>query len=394
MARGIVLVLDSFGIGGAPDATKYNDLGADTFGHIIEYRQKQQKTLSIPHLTRLGLLHAHALSAGKIFSKAPLIGQYAVAQEKSVGKDTPSGHWEMMGLPVMSDWGYFPPEYPSFPESLLTALAQAHNLPGFLGNSHASGTEIINQHGDEHCATGKLIIYTSADSVLQIAAHEETFGLERLYAVCDTARELVNAYQIGRVIARPFIGAAGHYERTGNRRDLSVPPHGDTFLDEFYRRGGRVISIGKIADIFAHRSISETIKADGNDALFEATLAAVKNENSHALIFTNFVDFDSKYGHRRDCEGYARALESFDARLPALLEAMRPDDILILTADHGCDPTWPGSDHTRENVPVLYYKHGIEPGSLGVYPSFEIVADLLKMHLSTTSQLAETSAII
>ena len=380
MSRAIVLVLDSFGIGGAPDAEKYGDQGANTLGHILEHREKQNNPLTIPNLENLGLLHALALSTGESEASDLLIGQYAAASEKSFGKDTPSGHWEMMGLPVMYDWGYFPKEYPSFPDKLLNALAEKFDIPGFLGNCHASGTEIINLHGNEHCETGKLIVYTSADSVFQIAAHEESFGLQKLYDVCDYARTLVDEYNIGRVIARPFVGASGQYERTGNRRDLATPPHADTFLDTFTKSGGHVVSIGKIADIFAHRGISEKIKGDGNAALFDATLECMKTAKDNSLIFTNFVDFDSKYGHRRDIEGYANALEYFDKRLPELLECLQDDDLLILTADHGCDPSWPGSDHTRENIPVLAYQKRCKPGSLGQQDSFAFVSQLLEKH--------------
>jgi phosphopentomutase len=271
----------------------------------------------------------------------------------------------------MFDWGYFTDKENTFPQELLDALVERAGLPGYLGNCHASGTTIIAELGDEHVRTGKPIFYTSADSVFQIAAHEEAFGLDRLYELCDIARELVDEYRIGRVIARPFVGdGPDSYVRTGNRRDLTTPPHADTVLDKLVAAGGEVISVGKIADIYAHKGITTKIKASGNAALFDATLDALEGAGDRTIVFTNFVDFDMLYGHRRNVDGYAEALEYFDRRLPELLAAMREDDVVFLCADHGCDPTWEGTDHTRERIPVLAYGKGIEPGALGKRETF------------------------
>jgi phosphopentomutase len=383
MGRAILLVLDSFGIGGAADAVRFGDEGADTFGHIARERAASPAgPLVLPNLARLGLFHASRDSTGEFpagaIRDAPITGAYGFAEELSSGKDTPSGHWEIAGLPVLFDWGYFTKPTDTFPQDLLDALVERAKLPGYLGNCHASGTEIIARLGDEHVRTGKPIFYTSADSVFQIAAHEEAFGLQRLYDLCDIARELVDEYRIGRVIARPFVGDSPKtYVRTGNRRDLTTPPHADTVLDKLKAAGGDVIGIGKIPDIFANRGITQKVKATGNAALFDATLEALKKAPDRSIVFTNFVDFDMLYGHRRDVEGYASALEYLDARLPELLAAMRDDDVLILTADHGCDPTWRGTDHTREHIPVLAYGAGVQPGPLGKRETFADIGQSL-----------------
>ena len=358
MSRAIILVLDSFGIGATADADTFGDTGSDTFGHIAEARAAAGTPLALPNLARLGLFRAGAESTGRQAAGAPgdveIIGAYGHAAEMSSGKDTPSGHWEIAGVPVMFDWGYFTEKTDTFPKKLLDQLVERAGLPGYLGNCHASGTTIIAELGDEHVRTGKPIFYTSADSVFQIACHEEAFGLERLYELCDIARELVDEYNVGRVIARPFIGdGPDNYARTGNRRDLTTPPHMPTVLDKLVEQGGDVISIGKIADIYAHQGITQKIKASGNAALFDATVEAVQSAGDRTIIFTNFVDFDMLYGHRRDVDGYARALEWFDAQLPRLFAHLGHGDLMIFTADHGNDPTWVGTDHTRERVPVL-----------------------------------------
>lgn len=375
MGRAIILVLDSFGIGATADAPRFGDAGADTFGHIARERAAEGKPLRLPNLARLGLFHASRDSTGSFppgaVADTEIAGAYGFAEELSSGKDTPSGHWEIAGVPVMFDWGYFTDKENTFPEALLDKLVERANLPGYLGNCHASGTAIIARLGDEHVKTGKPIFYTSADSVFQIACHEEAFGLERLYELCDIARELVDEYNVGRVIARPFVGdSPSSYTRTGNRRDLTTPPHADTVLDKLVAAGGEVISIGKIADIYAHQGITKKVKATGNAALFDATLEALQGAGDRSIVFTNFVDFDMLYGHRRDVEGYANALEYFDLRLPELLEAMREDDVLFICADHGCDPTWQGTDHTREHIPVLACGKGIAPGALGKRDTF------------------------
>ncbi|MBT8107825.1 MAG: phosphopentomutase [Gammaproteobacteria bacterium] len=385
MARAIILVLDSFGIGATADAEAFGDSGSDTFGSIARVRAQSGRPLQLPNLARLGLFHAGRESTGSfaagVDADVEIIGAYGHAAELSSGKDTPSGHWEIAGLPVLFDWGYFTGKTDTFPRELLDELILRADLPGVLGNCHASGTTIIAELGDEHVRTGKPIVYTSADSVFQVACHEEAFGLQRLYDLCDIARELVDEYRIGRVIARPFIGdAPDNYVRTGNRRDLTTPPHAPTVLDKLTAKGGDVISIGKIADIYAHQGITQKIKASGNAALFDATLGAMPEAPDDSIIFTNFVDFDMLYGHRRDVDGYAQALEYFDGRLPEAMELMRDGDVLILCADHGCDPTWEGSDHTREHIPVLVYGSGVKPGSLGRRETFADIGQSLATH--------------
>ena len=385
MSRAIVLVLDSLGIGAAPDAARFGDVGADTLGHVAEARG-EQGGLVIPNLAALGLVHAHRGSTGRALPELPapaqVEGAWGYAREVSTGKDTPSGHWEIAGVPVRFDFGYFGQREKSFPPALLTQLIERAGLPGLLGNCHASGTEIIARLGADHLATGRPIAYTSADSVFQIAAHEQAFGLERLYEVCRIARELLMPYNIGRVIARPFLGnAETGFVRTGNRRDYSLKPPAPTVLDQLVAAGGEVWAVGKIADIYAHSGISREIKADGNTALFDATLEAVGEAGDRSLVMTNFVDFDMLYGHRRDPEGYAAALERFDRRLPELLAVLNDDDLLILTADHGCDPTFVGTDHTREHVPILARGGGLKPGAIGARSSFADIGQSVAEHL-------------
>ncbi len=383
MKRAIVLVLDSFGIGATADADRFGDAGADTLGSIARMRAAGERgPLDLPNLARLGLFEAHREANGAYAAGAgpvdAVTGAFGYAEELSSGKDTPSGHWEIAGVPVLFDWGYFTERRDTFPPELLAGLIDRAGLPGMLGNCHASGTTIIRELGEEHCRTGKPIVYTSADSVFQIAAHEVAFGLERLYELCDIARELVDEYRIGRVIARPFVGdSAEDFVRTGNRRDLTTPPHAPTVLDKLVAEGGEVISIGKIADIYAHQGITQKIKASGNAALFDATLKALDDAPDRSIVFANFVDFDMLYGHRRDVAGYAGALEYFDSRLPELEARLGPDDLLVLTADHGCDPTWEGSDHTREHIPVLASGDAVRPGSIGKRATFADIGQSL-----------------
>lgn len=394
MARAFLLVLDSFGVGATPDADRFGDVGADTLGHIAAARAvSPQGPLSLPFMTALGLgkigeLVSGAVPPGLEYS-GPVTGLWGAAREQSNGKDTPSGHWEMAGVPVRFDWGLFPNTVPSFPVALTDALIERAGLPGVLGNCHASGTTILEDLGDEHVRTGKPIVYTSADSVFQIAAHEDAFGLERLYEVCHIARELVDAYKVGRVIARPFVGANGVYSRTGNRHDYTVPPPVPTLLERLADAGHEVVSIGKIADIFAHQGPTRKISANGNEALFDLTLAEVDRAPDGALVFANFVDFDSVFGHRRNVAGYAGALEAFDRRLPELAARLKEGDVVILTADHGCDPTWRGTDHTREHVPVLAFGPGVATGSLGIRDSFADIGQTVAGHLGLTAALPE-----
>jgi phosphopentomutase len=397
--RAIILVLDSFGVGATADADKFGDVGADTFGHIAAVRAESDAgPLKLPNLASLGLFHAGKESTG-VFHPGhdpdiEVIGAYGHAAELSSGKDTPSGHWEIAGVPVLFEWGYFTGKDGAFPEELLNELIERADLPGVLGNCHASGTTIIAELGDEHVASGKPIVYTSADSVFQIACHEESFGLDRLYDLCDIARKLVDKYNIGRVIARPFIGDGPEtYARTGNRRDLTTPPHAPTVLDKLAESGGEVVSVGKISDIYAHMGITKKIKASGNEALFEATLDAMRDAGDRSIVFTNFVDFDMLYGHRRDVDGYATALEYLDGRLPEIIDLMGEGDLLVLCADHGCDPTWPGSDHTREYIPVLAYGAGVSAGSLGRRESFADIGQSLATHFDLAPMDYGTSFI-
>ena len=379
MARGFVLVMDSFGIGAAADAAA-EDQGADTLGHIAAAAR-----LHLPNLDRCGLGLAAQASSGSLpagFAPTPAIdAAWGFAVERSRGKDTPSGHWEMMGVPVERAFATFPAGPPSFPRALTDALIVEGGLPGLLGDCHASGTEIIAALGAEHLATGRPIVYTSADSVLQIAAHEESFGLERLDALCRIARTLADPYNIGRIIARPFVGGPGSFRRTANRHDYAVPPPAPTLLDRLVASGGSVHAIGKIADIFAGRGISSSVTAADNAATFDALLAAAEDAPPRALVFANFNDFDTLYGHRRDVRGYAAALAAFDARLPVFRAALRPGDIAIISADHGCDPSWRGTDHTREHVPVLAFGSSIAPRPLGRRDSFADIGQTLAQHL-------------
>lgn len=394
MARAFLFVLDSFGIGGAPDAAAFGDAGADTLGHIAaacntgsaDRAGLRKGPLHLPNMTMLGLAQAAITATGNApagldAGREPQ-GFYAAAQEISRGKDTPSGHWEIAGVPAKQEWGYFPHTVPTFPPELTKSILEKTGLPGILGDCHASGTEIIARLGEDHIRTGKPICYTSSDSVYQIAAHEDHFGLQRLYELCETVFELVAPLNIGRVIARPFVGSnSNDFTRTGNRRDFAVPPPEPTLLDRVTGHGSRVIAVGKIGDIFAHQGIGEVRKASGNMALFDATLGAIADAGDGDLVFTNFVDFDSLYGHRRDVAGYAAALEAFDVRLPEVTSRLKAGDMLILTADHGCDPTWHGTDHTRERVPVLGTGPGMAAGSLGVFQTFSDIAETIAEHL-------------
>ena len=355
-------------------------LEPNTFGAIArrcaegKANDGREGPLKLPNLSKLGLAMAAKESTGELpagFSETEVIGAYGYAAELSSGKDTPSGHWEMAGVPVLFDWGYFSDKQNSFPKELTDKILERAGLEDYLGNCHASGTAILEELGQEHMRSGKPIFYTSADSVFQIACHEQSFGLENLYRLCEIARQELEPYNIGRVIARPFVGTnASDFARTGNRRDYAVEPPSKTVLDKLKAAGGEVVSVGKISDIYAHCGITKKVKASGLKELFDATLEQVKQAGDNTIVFTNFVDFDSHYGHRRDVAGYARALEYFDARLPELLALLDDKDLLILTADHGCDPTWSGSDHTREHVPVLALGAGLKPGSLGKRNSF------------------------
>jgi phosphopentomutase len=394
MARAFLFVLDSFGVGGGPDAVAYGDDGSNTLGHIAEFCAAgaadraglRAGPLSLPNMSALGLMQIAKTATGRFPAGMPvpekIYGIHGCANEVSRGKDTPSGHWEIAGTPVTFEWGYFPTEGDAFPPQLIEALCSAAEVPGILGNCHASGTEIIARFGEEHIRTGKPICYTSADSVFQVAAHETHFGLDRLLSFCRIARALLDHYNIGRVIARPFVGeTASTFERTGNRRDFSVPPPEPTLLDRLVNDGRKVHAVGKIGDIFAHQGVSRVIKANGNDALMDASLAAMEEAQDGELVFTNFVDFDMVYGHRRDVPGYAAALEAFDARLPNVHRKLVPGDLVILTADHGCDPTWRGTDHTRERVPILAYGPGLKSRDIGIRSTYADIGETVARHL-------------
>lgn len=387
MPRAILCILDSVGIGGAPDAAAYGDAGANTLGHIAEAcadgrgdREGLRKGLiSLPNMDALGLGAAARLSTGALppgLSDQPRGGRFGVGREVSKGKDTPSGHWEMAGVPVPFEWGYFPHTEPTFPPDLIEKLIAEAKLPGILGNKHASGTTIIAELGEESIRTGKPICYTSADSVFQIAAHETHFGLERLYEICRIAFELTAPLRIGRVIARPFVGETpNEFKRTGNRRDFAIPPPEPTLLDRAKDAGRQVFAIGKISDIYAGQGVTHKIKATGNMALFDRTVEALDMAEDGAFVMVNFVDFDQEFGHRRDVPGYADALERLDSRLPELIARLRDDDLLILSADHGNDPTWKGSDHTREQVPILLFSPSLPVGTVGVRPTFADIGE-------------------
>ena len=359
MKRTFILMMDSFGIGAAADADKFGDVGANTLGHIAKAcaagEIEGRGALNLPNLSKLGLGHAGELASGTfpagLNKDVEVIGAYGFAQELSSGKDTPSGHWEIAGVPVLFEWGYFHDHHNSFPQELLDAIVEKAGLPGYLGNCHASGTQVLDDLGEEHMRTGKPILYTSADSVFQIACHEETYGLEKLYELCHIVRELLEPYNIGRVIARPFVGSGkGNFKRTGNRHDYSVLPPAPTVLDYMKEAGGQVVSIGKIADIYAQQGITKQVKGTGLTELWDRTLEEVKAAGDQTIVFTNSVDFHS--------------------RLAELFDLLQDGDVVVLTADHGCDPTWSGTDHTREYIPVLFYGKPVKAGSVGRRETF------------------------
>lgn len=394
MPRALLIVLDSVGIGGAADAAAYGDAGADTVGHIAEVCARgagdrvglRDGPLRLPNLVALGLGLACEASTGRLppnldASGAPT-GAWGHGVETSLGKDTPSGHWEIAGCPVDFDWGYFPDTVPAFPPELTAALIQEAALPGLIGDGHASGTAIIDELGAEHMRTGKPIAYTSVDSVFQIAAHEEAFGLERLYETCRIGRRLCDPYRIGRVIARPFVGAPeSGFTRTGNRRDFAIPPPRDTLLDRMEAACRSIVTIGKIGDIFAHRGTGREIKPHGNEACLTAALDALRTLPDGGLVFASLVDFDSDFGHRRDVPGYAAALEAFDRRVPDIWAALDATDLCVMTADHGNDPTWRGTDHTRENVPILAFGPNVGRGPIGRRKTLADIGASIAAHL-------------
>jgi phosphopentomutase len=397
--RALLIVLDSLGCGGAEDAQKYGDDGADTLGHIAracasghaDVPGLRNGPLKMPTLASLGLGLAAGASAGTVppgLEVAAPQGLCGYGVEQSAGKDTPSGHWELAGTPVPFAFGYFPATDPAFPPNLVAEIISRGQLPGILGDCHASGIAIIDDLGEEHLATGKPIFYTSTDSVLQIAAHEEAFGLQRLYKLCELVRELVNPLHIGRVIARPFLGSdRASFKRTPHRRDYSLQPPQGNILDSAAATGIEVCCIGKIGDIFGHRNTGREIKGRDDMDLFDRMLGEWDAMPDRSLMFANFVDLDTDFGHRRNVSGYAAGLERFDARMTELLPRLRAGDLVVMSADHGNDPTWTGTDHTREHVPILAFGPGIAGGSIGRRETFADAGATIARYL----QLAPTT---
>jgi phosphopentomutase len=395
MSRAFLIVMDSVGIGGAPDAHQFfnagqPDTGSNTVLHIAsacaagQAEEGRSGPLHVPHLDALGLGRAVTLASGAtpLGLTATPTGRWAAATEVSRGKDTPSGHWELAGLPVPWDWTYLPDTQPAFPPDITARICELAGTHGVLGNCHSNGVKVIEDFGAEHLRTGKPICYTSADSVIQIAAHEEGFGLDRLLTLCKDLAPMAHDMRIGRVIARPFVGQEGSFERTTNRRDYAIAPPEPVLTNWVQDAGQPVIGIGKIGDIFSMSGIDEVHK--GSDAELMTHLARqIDSAPEGALIFANFVEFDSKFGHRRDVSGYARALEWFDAEIGALLPRLRNTDLLLITADHGNDPAWRGSDHTRERVPVLIA--GAGTGEIG-HVGFVDVAASIAAHLGVPSR--------
>ena len=372
MPRAVLIVMDSVGIGGAPDAADFGDEGANTLGHIHSAcaqgaaEEGRSGPLLMPNLWSLGLGQAAGLGGAAS-------GLYGRATEVSPGKDTPTGHWELAGVPVPWDWHFFPDTTPCFPPELVARVKQLAGTDGVLGDCHASGTQIIAQLGAQHIKSGWPICYTSTDSVFQIAAHETHFGLDRLLALCEALAPDLHKMNVGRVIARPFIGELGAFKRTANRRDYAVAPPAPTLCDWAHMAGRKVYGVGKIGDIFSMRGIIEVRKGEDR-RLMEHLIDFAGSAEDGAFIFANFVEFDSLYGHRRDVSGYARHLEWFDAQLPRLFDVLRDEDLVIFTADHGNDPTWAGTDHTREQVPVV--AHGSYSGDIGQVGFVDVAASI------------------
>ncbi|MBV7395991.1 phosphopentomutase [Mameliella sediminis] len=394
MMRAFLVVMDSVGIGGAPDADRYfndgqPDTGADTLGHILDACARgaaedgRSGPLYLPNLAALGLYRAADLATGGARADATTItGLWGAATEVSKGKDTPSGHWELAGLPVPWDWHYFPDTVPAFPQDLIAEVCRIAGTEAVLANCHGSGTVMLEDYGAEHIRTGWPICYTSADSVFQIAAHEEHFGLERLLALCEKLAPTLHAMKVGRVIARPFVGEPGSFKRTINRHDYAIKPPSPILTNWVQEAGRRVYAVGKIGDILSMSGIDEVRK--GDDATLMGHLSDLVDEAEEgSLTFANFVEFDSLYGHRRNIAGYARHLEWFDAELGRLLPKLREGDMLLVTADHGNDPSWIGTDHTRERVPVLIAGKGA--GSIGQVAFADVAASIAE-HLKVPAQ--------
>lgn len=356
--RAFILVCDSLGVGELPDAKEWGDEGSDTLGHVLDREHP-----SLPNLERLGLLHTLATSRSTVTP----VSAWGRMAEISAGKDTTTGHWEMMGLVVHEPFRTYPD---GFPAELIREFESRIGRKT-LGNKAASGTVILDELGEQHMRTGNPIVYTSADSVFQVAAHEDVIPIEEQWRICEIARELMRGeHNIGRIIARPFVGpGTGRFTRTARRKDFSVAPTGETVVERAHKAGRKVAAVGKIADIFDRVGIDREIRSESNSDGMLKTIELARQSDA-SLIFTNLVDFDSKYGHRNDAHGYAKALEKLDGEIPALLEAMRPEDLLFISADHGCDPTDVSTDHTREYVPLIVAGRSVRPGPLGTRTSF------------------------
>jgi len=371
--RAIIIVIDSFGIGALPDAEKYGDEGSNTILHICETVNGDKWSV----LRKMGLGNASLLLENELPGcetvKNPL-ASFGVMNEKSPGKDTTTGHWELAGLELKSAFTTFPPEYPSFPQKLLADFTRETGKE-VIGNKAASGTIIIEELGKEHMETGKLIVYTSGDSVFQIAAHEDIVPLDELYDICEKSRILCDHYNVGRIIARPFVGEPGNFTRTNNRRDYSIKYEGETIFDFLQKKGVNTVGVGKIGDIFLERGINDSYHDKGNNACMKRTEELLsKPADGDEFIFVNYVDTDMLYGHRRNPQGYCDEVETVDKHLGKLIEVLRKDELLIITADHGCDPTFKGTDHTREYVPLLCYRKDSEVINLGIRNQFSDVA--------------------
>ena len=383
MSRVFLIVMDSVGCGGAPDAALFDDEGANTLGHIIEQcdlgncNDGRSGELKTPNLDSLGLREVIKLANGQptLTENTFITGCFGAATEFSNGKDTPSGHWELAGVSVPWEWYYFNNKVNSFSQEIIELVKSNGNVPGILGNCHASGTEIMHRFGEEHLRTGMPICYTSADSVFQVAAHEDFFGLDKLYTLCRAIAPTLHKMRVGRVIARPFLGSCSKdFVRTENRKDFAIHPPALTLCDYVQNANKTVCAIGKINDIFSGKGIDQVLKGRNDSELMKQLFEQVSLAKKDSLIFANFVEFDSEYGHRRDVNGYAKALEWFDEKLGLLLKRLSPDDLLVITADHGNDPTWSGTDHTRERVPVLVSGKG--NGSLDLIKFSDVGASI------------------
>ena len=382
--RTIIIVLDSLGIGELPDADKYGDIGANTLGHIYEMAKPK-----LSNMKKLGLYNIDGLEIPD--KEENIIGNFGKAKEKSEGKNSPVGHWEIAGFVNESPFKTYPN---GFPKEMIEEFKKKTGLKGTLYNGVGSGTDLLEKYGEEHIKTGFPIIYTSADSVFQIAAHEDVIPVEKLYEICKIAREMLNKeeYNIGTVIARPFIGdKSDNFTRTYNRKDFESSKFGKTMLDVLCENEDEVVAIGKIQDLFTGRGIKKAIHTEGNADGIEKTIQEIKNNKSAKLIFTNLVDFDMLYGHRNNVEGYAKALEYFDSKLPEIMQEMNDDDLLIITADHGNDPSTPSTDHDREYIPILIYGKNIKQGvNIGIRETYaDISATILDIYNYSKLQYGE-----